>query len=338
MVASLPKTFRAVVLRSFSDPQNSLSVAELPIPDLKSGEVLIRMAVAPINPSDLVFLRNQYGIQKPLPVVPGFEGSGMVVATGPGLLARWLLNRRVACKAPEDGHGTWAEYMVTHANACIPLRRQVSFEQGATLIVNPLTAYALMRRVHGTHRAFIQTAAASALGRMMARLADRYRLPGIHVVRRPEQVAGLEGLKHQTALVSSAADFAQQLRAAIAQHQPTLLLDAVGGEMSEKIVAAMPRGSQTLVFGALSGEPCRLSAKDVIFENKSLAGFWLTRELQAMPLLKKLWLGWQVQGLLSSLLSTQIQGRFGLDQFHEALAQYKAHRSDGKVLLTGGAA
>ena len=171
---TIPATMRAIELRSFERTPESLVVVEKPVPRAGKGQVLVKMAAAPINPSDLAFLRGLYGLKKSLPVVPGLEGSGVVVAAGGGLRARVLMGRRVACSAPPGGDGTWAEYMVTSAAVCFPLGKKVSLEQGAMSLVNPLTAWALMDLARrGGHRAVVQTAAASALGRMILRLAQR---------------------------------------------------------------------------------------------------------------------------------------------------------------------
>src|SRR5437773_7533475 len=118
---------KAVVLKD-NDGTRSLTVADLPVPSLRSGEVLIKLAAASIGPADLMFLKGEYGITKPLPVVPGFEGSGTVIASGGGWMGRWLVGKRVACLAPEDGHGTWAEYMITSTDICIPLFKHISLE------------------------------------------------------------------------------------------------------------------------------------------------------------------------------------------------------------------
>lgn len=112
---------KALLLKDYDGKPESLSLADVPIPALAPGQVLVKIAAASINPSDLVFLKGLYGVIKPLPVVPGFECSGIVVECGGGFLAKTLLGKRVACKAPETSHGTWAEYMVTTADGCIPL-------------------------------------------------------------------------------------------------------------------------------------------------------------------------------------------------------------------------
>ena len=74
------------------------------------------MEGSPINPSDLGFISGRYPTGKKLPCTPGFEGSGVVVASGGGFRAWMLRGKRVACFAKENGDGTWAEYMICDEN------------------------------------------------------------------------------------------------------------------------------------------------------------------------------------------------------------------------------
>jgi NADPH:quinone reductase len=92
---------RAVQLRAYDDNLQSIAVAEVPVPCPGPGQVLIRVAASPINPSDLMFIRGLYGFKKSLPAIPGFEGSGTVVEVGSGSMARFLKGRRVACAAAD---------------------------------------------------------------------------------------------------------------------------------------------------------------------------------------------------------------------------------------------
>ena len=203
---------RAIVLKDYEGTTQSLTVADLPVPSLRPGEVLIKLAATSIGPADLMFLKGEYGIIKPLPVVPGFEGSGTVIASGGAWMGRWLVGKRVACLAPEDSHGTWAEYMITSTDLCIPLLKRISLEQGAYMTINPSTAYALVETARaGGHPAFVQTAAASTLGIMIARLAKRFQLTGIHIVRRPEQVRKLKDLGCEHVFDSGDALFQERL-------------------------------------------------------------------------------------------------------------------------------
>jgi len=156
MSAVLPTHTKAIVLRDYGGAPQSLMETDLSLPPLSPGQVLIKLAATSIGPADLMFLKGQYGITKRLPVVPGFEGSGTVIASVGGLMGRGLIGKRVACLAPEDGHGTWAEYMVTSTDICIPLSKDISFEQGTYLAINPMTALALVEIARtGGHLAFV---------------------------------------------------------------------------------------------------------------------------------------------------------------------------------------
>jgi len=106
--AALPTHMKAVVLKDYDGTPQSVAAADFSVPRLRSGQVLIKLAASPIGPADLMFLKGQYGITKPLPVAPGFEGSGTVIASGGGWLGWGLVGKPVACLALEDGHGTWA--------------------------------------------------------------------------------------------------------------------------------------------------------------------------------------------------------------------------------------
>jgi NADPH:quinone reductase-like Zn-dependent oxidoreductase len=300
---------------------------------LRLGEVLVRMAAAPINPSDLVFLRGRYGVRKALPVVPGFEGSGTVVA-GRGRAAQGLVGRRVACRAPEAGNGTWAEYMICPADTCVPLLPFVSDEQGASFYVNPLTAWMLLSiaRQEG-HRAFVQTAAASALGRMISRLAKRMRLRVISVVRRADQIERLRKEGHAHVLDGTTADFPWVLRALCGKVKARLALDAVGGPLTGILAESLEPGGRVIVYGALSGRPCAVPASAFIFEGKRIEGFWLTETLKHLSAGARARMALQVQRRLSDDLQTNVQARFPLSSFEQAVALYQSHRSQGKVLL-----
>ena len=196
---SIPSTMHAVQL---DEPNGKLTLREVPTPHPQAGQVLVRIAASPINPSDLGSLSGlSYSGRRQFPFTPGLEGSGTVVEAGDGLFPRLLKGRRVACSALLTGDGIWAEYMVTSAQQCIPLNKGVSFEKGSMLLVNPLSALAILEIAQrGKHRAIVSTAAASALGGMILRLAKRRGLPVIHVVRRQAQVDWVRGARRRIRL------------------------------------------------------------------------------------------------------------------------------------------
>ncbi len=333
----IPTTMRALELQTYEGWRTGLKLVKKPVPKPGPGQVLVRMAASPVNPADLMFMKGRYGVRKSLPVVPGWEGSGTVVATGGGLAARFFLGRRVACAAMDDGDGAWAEYMVTLPFRCMPLRKQVTDEQGATMLVNPLSAWGLMdvARRQG-HRAVTQTAAASALGRMLLRLGQRFDLPMVHIVRRQAQVDLLHSLGATYVLSTHEADFDDKLRQLCRQLQVTVAFDAVAGEMTDRLLQAMPRRAQVIVYGALSGSPCQVNPGSLIFKKQQVSGFWLSGWLPRFGLPGLLYTGWQVQKLLENELKTDIQACLPLEEATRGLEMYQQGMTQGKVLFEPG--
>src|SRR5207302_1164442 len=121
----------------------------------------------------------------------------------------------------------------------------------------PMTAIALVALVRrGRHRAYVQTAAAGQLGRMILGVAAERGLAGIHVVRRASQVDALRKAGAEHVLVSTGADFETELAARCRDLGATIALDAVGGTSTGQLVNALPPRGEVVVYGALSGEPC----------------------------------------------------------------------------------
>lgn len=333
---TIPATMRALELRSY-EGADALALVERPVPKPGAGEALVRIAATPVNPSDLMFVRGLYGTKKKLPVVPGFEGSGTVVAVGAGLMGSYLKGKRVACAAPFDGDGTWAEYMLTPAALCVPLGARTELEGAASMIVNPFTAWALLSRASRLGaKAVVQTAAASALGRMVVRLAASRGVPVVSVVRRREQVELLKSEGAEHVLDSSEEEFDARLKELCARLGATVAFDAVAGEMTGRVLRAMPKGGRAIVYGALSMEGCLVDPRGLIFEGKAVEGFWLSEWLKSQNVLSKLVMSRGVQSLLQNELKTEVRARLPLEEAAEGLRSYEREMTGGKVLLVPG--
>jgi NADPH2:quinone reductase len=144
-ISPLPVKMKAVFVER---PGGPLVIKELDIPQPGPGEVLIKIAAAPVNPSDIIRIKNAHSEHDLGSFIPGLEGSGTVVSAGKGVLPRLWLGKRVSCSSQSPAGGTWAEYMVTSATKCFPLSNKVTDEQGSMSIVNPLTALAFFESNH----------------------------------------------------------------------------------------------------------------------------------------------------------------------------------------------
>jgi NADPH:quinone reductase-like Zn-dependent oxidoreductase len=325
--------FRGTMQAVFLENQGGqLIVREIDIPKPGPGEVLVKIAAAPVNPSDLARVRNMDTDLETF--IPGLEGSGTVVAAGKGLLPRVWLGKRVAC-THHGIRGTWAEYMVTSAAMCFPLKSKVSFEQGSMTLVNPLTALAFMEIAEaGKHKAIINNAAASALGRMVELLAVKKGIPVINLVRNSEHVEILKLKGSKYVLNTSDPSFIKNLAQLSAELHATLLFDSVSGKELPYIIEVLPPKSSVYIYGNLTGaEHININPRSLIDNNIKISGFFLGRRAGENGLVKNIMNLRKVGSLMSSDLTIKIQGRFPLNRAQEAVDTYLSNMSDGKVLF-----
>src|SRR5438093_13760489 len=117
---------KAIVFDRFGDPAEVLQVRDVPVPEPGRGQVRVRMTASPINPSDLMVVRGQYGRLPRLPATPGFEGVGVIDAVGPGFLKRLRglrPGRRVAVLNSQGGN--WQESVIISARQVVPLAAEL---------------------------------------------------------------------------------------------------------------------------------------------------------------------------------------------------------------------
>ena len=329
---SLPVTMQAVF---FDKPGGRLFVKDVKIPVPGPGEVLVRMSAAPINPSDLARIKNASGESDMDTFIPGLEGSGLVVAAGKGILPHLWLGKKVACSAEYHTSGTWAEYMVTRAGSCFPLASGVSDDQGSMSLVNPLTAigfFEIARQYN--HRAIINNAAASALGRMVELLGNKHRIPVINIVRNQKQLEKLRQSGSRYVLDSSDAGFIRDLGTLSHDLGANLLLDSVCSSQLGEMCDVLPANSRIIIYGNLSGEEhIHFKPRTLISNNLTISGFYLGSRARENGLIKNMMNLRQVGSLMRSDLTISIQGRFPLSQAQKAVETYLADMSAGKVLL-----
>ncbi len=318
------------------EPGEPLQVEQIEVPRPGPGEVLVKMEAAPVNPSDLALLAGGY-LERPYPFTPGLEGSGTVVATGSGILSRLRSGKRVACSPMHGGDGTWAGYMLTSAMNVAPIPAQVTSEQGSMMLVNPMTAMAFLQLAgEGKHRAMINNAAASSLGKMLIRLTRSRGIPLINIVRRESQVIALKEMGASHVLNSQNEQFAEQLKVLARELNATLVLDAVTGSQSSVLLDAAPPGSTLVAYARLSGDPMRVDPAALISQDIKVVGFQLGNWLDGKGLLFKLrFINRVKKGLERELVST-INQRYPLERVEEAIKQYREHMSEGKIVLKIG--
>ncbi|AEH86352.1 zinc-binding dehydrogenase [Mesorhizobium opportunistum] len=248
------------------------------VPAPGPSQVLIRVSLASINPSDVAFIKGQYGQPRAKGQPAGFEGVGTVVAGGDEPYPKSLIGKRVAFATGVTNWGSWAQYAVAEAAVCIPLLDTVRDEDGAAMIVNPLTAIAMFEIVRQEgEKAFVMTAGASQLCKLIIGLAGEAGFRPIVTVRRDDQTALLKELGAAHVLNEKAPDFKAALRQVMKEEQPRIFLDAVTGPLASAIFDAMPKRSRWIIYGRLDPEATVIREPgQLIFQHKHIEGFWLS--------------------------------------------------------------
>jgi NADPH:quinone reductase len=262
-----PLPTRSLELRSLVSEQGELelSLADVPVPPLAPGEVLVRVEAAPINPSDLGLLLAGADVaaavvegtsERPVIRAPladgalrnlaarvgkslavGNEGAGTVVAAGSSPEAESLVGHTVAVA----GGSMYSQFRVVHAASCLMLPPGTSAEDGASSFVNPLTALGMIETMRREgHQGIVHTAGASNLGQMLVKLCLEEDVPLVAIVRKPEQVELLRSIGAVYVCDSSASSFMPDLIEALSATSATLAFDAIGGgKLVSKILTAM---------------------------------------------------------------------------------------------------
>jgi NADPH:quinone reductase-like Zn-dependent oxidoreductase len=282
-------------------------------------------------------VRGEYGKLPRLPATPGFEGVGVVDAAGPGLLkvVRGLRpGQRVAVL--NSAGGNWQEQVVVPARQLVPLPHDIPDEQAAAFFVNPASALAMTRYVLRVEPGawLLQTAAGSALGRMVIRLGKHFGFRTVNVVRRPEQAEELQRLGGDVVISTAGESVPNRVRAATGGSGVKYALDAVGGETGATALQSLGPGGRMLVYGTLSGEPIALDPRLLMVGQKSVQGFWLSEWVARQPVLLMLGLFASIRRLMrAGVLTSEVGASFSLEEVRKAAAQAAQPGRQGKVLL-----
>ena len=342
---TLPASMKALILKeggfaatregaAIDTLEPYLDYGALPVPKPGPGEVLVKIRMASVNPSDLYFIKGEYGQPRVKGAPAGFEGVGDVVG-GQGLYARYLKGKRVAFVGGASGSGAWAEYIVVPAAMCVVVKPAMRDEDAAGHVVNPVTAWTMFDIVkHSGSKSFVFTAAFSQLGKLMAGIARDNGYAMIAIIRKQSQAAHLTELGAKHVLIQSDPDFAEKLAALCKSDKPRILLDAVANQLSADIFMAVPARARWIIYGKLDTElPVIREPGQFIFMDKKIEGYWLTKWFKHASMLEKLRTLRAVQDrFISGAWKTEVVATVKLADAMEELPK-ALNLGDGKVMI-----
>jgi NADPH:quinone reductase-like Zn-dependent oxidoreductase len=156
----------------------------------------------------------------------------------------------------------------------------------------------------------------------------------INVVRRDAQVELLKAQGATVVLNSSDLDFDRQLHNACHQYDAHLAFDAVAGTMTGQLLKALPDNSTVTVYSCLSQTAPQTHVDEIIFQGKTITGFWLGPWLYSNKSLLQILMFWRrSQKLIGTDLRSEIRARYPLQEARKAVQEYANQLTGGKILL-----
>ena len=299
------------------DGIDSVELGELPAPTPSAGQALVRVGGAGAGPWDIGFLSGGFpGLA--LPFVPGQEIAGVVEAVGDGAGVR--PGERVYASLFPAGGG-FAELALASADRLAPMPAGVSFAEAAGLVIGGGTAHeGLVNRGRlQPGETVLITAAAGGVGSAAVQIAAAVGARPLGVAS-PDNHEYLRGLGASEVFDYHAADWVQQLRAAV-PGGVDLLLDGAGGQTRDQAIGAVRDGGRA-VFIVLQG-PAAAVERGITGE--SFAAHINRQRLEALRRLVE-----------AGRLRPQVEAVLPLDQGREALARVAGRHTRGKIVLRVG--
>lgn len=255
---------RALQVSTLSADLSGTALVDLPEPEPRAGEVLIRVKAAALNFPDLLMTKGEYQLKPPLPFVPGMEVAGEVIAgdgfaPGEAVVAGTRL-------------GGFAEVVAVAREAVRRKPEHLSFAEAAGVGAAYLTAYVGLVRlgaaqpgewvlVHGATGGVGLAAVdlAKALGcRVIATSRSADKLAVVEATYRPDAVLPASGFREAVkALTGGGAD---------------VIFDPVGGDVFDESVRAIAFGGRLLVVGFTSGRIATVSTNMPLIKGFSVVG------------------------------------------------------------------
>jgi NADPH2:quinone reductase len=324
---------RAMQITELTGPASALKLAEVPEPDashmLTPGSgVIVDVHAAGVSFPEVLQTRGEYQVKPPLPFVPGSEVGGVVREAPPD--AAVTPGDRVAAFCMLGG---FAEVAVAPSYFTFKLADELSFAQGASLILNYHTAYfALKLRgrlaegetvlVHG---------AAGGVGTASLQVAKGLGASTIAVVSsaEKERVAREAGADHVVRSDGAWKDEAKE----ISGGGVDVVLDPVGGDRFTDSVRVLQAGGRVVVVGFTGGSIPEIRVNRLLLNNTEVVGAGWGGYVLARPDVTTE-IGAAVEQLIESgAVAPLVGASFPLERAAEALTLLDERGATGKVVL-----
>jgi NADPH:quinone reductase-like Zn-dependent oxidoreductase len=326
-------------------PPDVMQIRESPDPTPGKGQVLIQVKRAGLTFSDLQARVGMYPDAPKPPTVLGYEVSGVVSALGEGVQNQKVGDRVFALT---KFHGQ-ASHLVVDAQLVRPLPEVFSFDEGAAIPVNYLTAFHMLFHVATLkpNDSVLLHMAAGGVGLCVIELSKT--VPGVKIFGTASagkhamlRTLGVEPIDYHTK------DYADEVRRLTGGRGVNLVLDPLGGPDWSKGFELLRPGGHLVAFGwanMVPGErrslpravsqylgmkrysPFQLMGVNRTVSGVNLGGLWSELELLGSHLQRLMELG--AQGKVKPHVDTVFPLSRGADAHRHVLQ----HKNVGKVIF-----
>jgi NADPH:quinone reductase len=319
---------KAIQVKQVGGPE-AMELVELPIPQPKPNEAVVKLAASGVNFIDVYFREGRYKAQ--LPIVIGQEGAGAVTAVGAEVKSV-KVGDHVAWTAV---HGSYAEYAAVPADRLVPVQPGVSDQQAAAAMLQGMTAHYLSHDTYKLKRGetALVHAAAGGVGLLLTQMAHNIgaRVIGTASTEAKAKLAREAGADE--VILYTQADFETETKRITGGRGVDVVYDSVGKTTFEKGLNVLrPRGMMVL-FGGSSGpvppfDPIVLLQKGSLYVTRpTLTNYIATlEELVARS-------GAVLGMIAAGKLKLRIQHTYPLAEAHRAHRDLEGRKTTGKLLL-----
>jgi NADPH:quinone reductase len=311
---------RAVQIKEFGGPE-VLEVVELPDPEPGPDEVVVEVTRAGMNFADTHQRENDYLAKAELPLIPGGEIAG-----------RTADGRRVAAMLANGGY---AEKVVVHRAALVPIPDEVSDDQAAGVLLQGLTAWALLKisaRLERGESVVVQ-AAGGGTGTLAVQLAKRYGAGRVIALASTGEKRDLAiRLGADAAVDSRSDDLAAAIREANGGDQVDVVLEMAGGDAFDACLSVLAPFGRLVSFGIASRQPNEVMTQKLMRTSRAVVGFWLVHLFRRPDLLEQ-GITELLEAVGSGKLEVVIGATYGLSDVADAHRALQGRETQGKLLL-----
>ena len=323
-----------------------LKVQAKPDPTPGEGEVVIRVRAAGLNFADILSRQGLYPDSPPKPCVMGYEVSGVVEALGKGVNSSFEGKSVVALTR----FGGQAEKIAVKATQMFEKPDRLTFEQGAAIPVNYLTAYALlvvMGSLHAGESVLIHNAgggvglAALDIAKKIGAETFGTASPGKH------KFLTDRGLDHPIDYRNQ--DWLEVLKQLTNGRGVDLVIDPIGGPHWKKSYAALRHTGRLGMFGMSTASASGLAGKlkmlkaviqtprfhplSMLNKNRGVFGLNLGH-LWHEPEKVAVWMRELLRGVDEEWIQPHVDQAFAFDDVGKAHRYMEERKNIGKVVLT----